>query len=190
MDMETVIMNSMCDVSLDIFDTLDENNIECDMSPINILNISDTKNIKCDIKSVESEKIGTTSGVFKLTTSLIGYKVVKCYSSKNLDMYYAFAQISIPVGAIIVVPCYKYNSLKLNDDLRTNIIKIEEIYKRYESDVCVNYYYNQYPYSEKYEVGKTYNSKLDTTKLENACREGLHFMLSKELLIDNDYMIS
>src|SRR5271165_2832919 len=149
--------------------------------------VMNTKDTKCDIKSIKSEEIGTVSGVFKLTTPLIGYKAVKCYSEFNYSRYYTLAKISIPVGAIIVVPHYYAIPSKISNDLRTDTIKIEEIWKQNESDECFNYYYNQCLYTKNYKVGETYNSELNTTILDFSCEEGFHFMLSKELLIKHNY---
>lgn len=136
-------------------------------------------------------------GFYRVTRSLNAAKLFVCKNHNTETYYRTFGKITIPENATVVGE--KYN------DLRTNQIIVNEIKKNNKLDKCYNLYYKR-SYNindQEYEEGKTYNAILDEkyyieykdTDIEtgiesytvNACKPGIHFMLSEELLKMHQY---
>lgn len=144
--------------------------------------------------------IGKQIGVYKLVNDIKVVKLVKCKQYNVIEEYYnAFADVTIPKGATVVVQSIN-SSNHPNDDLRSDKIKIDNIEKKSFMDKCFNLYYEKYSAikNEEYEIGKEYLTKVDKNfdgdrwnyyedVVYSPCKPGFHFMLDRNKLINAGY---
>lgn len=134
------------------------------------------------------------TGLFQLTQPLFGYKIVQCEYNVFRNLYYAYAKVMIPSGAYVV-------SYKNEDDLRTDRIVFQKIFKRNPDHRAWNYWchyadflkvngpYDDGPENTLYNEGVEYKTKLDTNFFDNDIHNsGFHFMLSIDALKNSGYL--